>query len=60
MARHPACFSLPVRLIERAFRLGAGSGRTQSMNPILLVLLVTAGAFLLYLVMFFVLVGKKK
>jgi len=30
------------------------------MNPILLVLLVTAGAFLLYLVMFFVLVGKKK
>ena len=60
MARLPACFSLPVRFIKRAFRLGAGSGRTQSMNPILLVLLTTAGAFLLHIVMIFVLVGKKK
>ncbi len=30
------------------------------MNPILLVSLVTAGAFLLHIVMVFVLVGKKK
>ena len=30
------------------------------MNPILLVLLVTAGAFLLHIVMIFVLVGKKE
>lgn len=55
-----ACFSLPVRFIKRVFRLGAGPGRTQSMNPILLVLLTTAGAFLLHIVMIFVLVPKKK
>ncbi len=30
------------------------------MNPILLVLLVTAAAFLLHIAMIFVLVGKKK
>ena len=30
------------------------------MNPILLVLLTTAGAFLLHIMMIFVLVGKKK
>lgn len=30
------------------------------MNPILLFLLTTAGAFLLHIVMIFVLVGKKK
>ena len=60
MARRPACFSLPVRFIERAFRLGAGLGRTQSMNPILLVLLTTAAFFVLHILMIFVLVGKKK
>lgn len=60
VARRPACFSLPVRFTKRAFRPRAGSGRTQSMNPILLVLLTTAGAFLLHIVMIFVLVGKKE
>ena len=52
--------ALPNRPFQLVFRRRAGPGRTQSMNPILLVLLTTAGAFLLHIVMIFVLVGKKK
>lgn len=53
-----------IRLPVPAVPAGGGAlvepGRTCSMNPILLLLLTTAGAFLLHVLMVFVLVGRKK